>query len=82
MSDVPRDPSYYHPSTHAGQQRKHRGIEWDQVAETLSDGRVKTCHKPDCRLFVREFDDAQEPVAVVANVEMGQILTVEWRPEK
>lgn len=79
MADVPREPSFYHPSTHAGQQRKHRGISWDQVAETLAEGRVKTCHKPDCRLFVREFEDEDRPIGVVASVECGEILTVEWR---
>jgi len=77
--EVPRNPAFYHPSTHAGQQRKHRGIEWGQVSQTITDGRVKNSHKEDCKLFVREFENTTKPVGVVANVENGHILTIEWR---
>jgi len=79
MSDVPREPEFYHPTTHAGQQRKDRGIEWVQVSKTLADGRVKTSHKKCCRLFIREFEGLDKPVGVVADVTNGEIVTVEWR---
>lgn len=76
---VPRDPSHYHPSTHAKQMSRDRGISFSKAAETISDGEVRRTHKPKCKLFVKEFAGDDYPVGVVANVEDGHILTVEWR---
>jgi len=81
MSEIPRDPGMYHPSDHAVQQAKHRGIDWPEVAETIQEGRVKTTHKEDCCLFVRSVERKSNELAVVANIENGHILTVEWRKD-
>jgi len=81
MADVPRDPSHYYPSDHCVQRKKERDIEWHHVSETLSNGTVKTTHKDGCRLFVCDLENAKEPVGVIAHVESGRILTVQWRPE-
>jgi len=76
---IPRDPSHYSPSVHAQQQRRHRGIDWEVVSETIQDGEVLDRHEDDCVLFVRDYEQLQAPVGVVANYEMGVIITVEFR---
>lgn len=79
MSEIPRDPSHYSLSTHAHQQARWREIDYRLIADTIKDGNIKNSHKDNCKLFIREYEFAQHPVAVVANYEMGVIITVEWR---
>lgn len=79
MADVPRDPSFYYPSTHATVRKKERNIPWDKVSETLAEGRLQESWKDDCKLFLKHFEGDDLPVGVVANYECGEILTVEWR---
>jgi len=76
---IPRDPSHYSPSVHAQQQRRHRGIDWEIVAETIQDGEVRNSHDDDCVMFVQEYEQLQAPVGVVVDYEMGVIITIEWR---
>jgi hypothetical protein len=77
--DVPRDPSFYSPTTHAGQQAKHRNIGWDTVAETIETGDVKPSHKQNCCLFVKEYPTLENAVGVVANYKDGVVITIEFR---
>jgi hypothetical protein len=77
--DVPRDPEAYEPTTHAMQQRKHRRIGWDTVAETIETGDVKPSHKQNCCLFIKEYATLEHPVGVVANYEDGVVITIEFR---
>lgn len=79
MTDISRNPEDYSPTTHAGQQAKHRNIHWDYVAEAIREGEIQQSHKEDCVIFVREFVSKDDPVGVVANVENGAIITVEYR---
>jgi len=76
---IPRDPSHYSPSVHAGQQRKHRGIDWEIVADTIQHGEVLDKHEDDCVMFVQEYEQLQAPVGVVANYKMGVLITIEFR---
>jgi hypothetical protein len=76
--NVPRDPSHYSPSIHAGQQRKHREIPWDAVAATLREGEVRPSAKPSCRVFVARPTWTEGPVRVIANPECGEIVTIAW----
>lgn len=73
QSQPPRDPSFYSPTIHAGQQAKDRGIEWGRVASVIEGGEVRETHKPDCVLFVGET------VRVVADETNGDIVTVTYR---
>ena len=75
MSTTPRDPSEYSPTTHAGQQAKHRGIDWERVADAIEHGEVRDTHKSGNVLFV---EDAPDSVGVVADTETCEILTVAW----
>lgn len=79
--NIPRNPSYYSPSTHAKQQRKHRDIPWELVAETIETGELIGDHRQDCEKFIEEFEGVDLPVCVVVNYEMGVVITVEWRYE-
>ena len=79
MTEISRNPEDYRPTTHAGQQAKHRDIDWQHVAETIREGDIKNSHKENCVLFVKEFISKDKPVGVVANVEDGAIITVEYR---
>lgn len=77
-ADVPRNAEHYWPSIHAKDQRRYRGIDWPDVSATLQHGTVKNSHEEDCKLFVRDCGYAR-PVGVVANVETGEIVTIEYR---
>lgn len=77
--EIPRDPEAYRPTTHAGQQAKHRRIGWEYVAETIREGEIKPSHKENCVVFVREFISKDKPVGVVANYADGAVITVEYR---
>lgn len=79
MSEVPRDPSEYSPTTHAAQRAKYRGIEWHYVAETIREGETRQSPKEDCTLLVKEWHKYEHPVGVVVNYESGEILTVMFR---
>jgi len=79
MSDVPRDPGLYHPTDHAVQQAKYRGIDWPEVAKCIQTGRIKNSHKDHCKLFIMAVEHREKPLAIVANTNDGRILTVEWR---
>ena len=79
MSGISRDPSHYSPTTHAKQQRKHRGIDWQYVAETIKEGSINPSPKDDCVLFIQEFISEKKPIGVVANYVDGVIITVEYR---
>lgn len=76
---VPREPKHYFPSVHAIDRAKARGIDWDIVSKTIQDGEIKKSHKDGCRLFVKDYQHTDNPVGVVANIETGEILTVQWR---
>jgi len=78
---VSRNPEDYHPTTHAVDRAKTRCIDWPIVASTIKDGELKNSHKDGCKLFVDEFEFLDNPVGVVANVDSGEILTVEFRKE-
>jgi len=79
MSEIPRDPEFYHPSDHAVQQAKYRNIDWVDVAKTIQEGEIKATHKDNCHLFIKEFHYTDKPVGVVANTKQGKIITVEFR---
>jgi len=76
---VPREPKHYFPSVHAIDRAKARGIDWDIVSKTIQEGEIKKSHKDGCRLFVKDYQHTDNPVGVVANIESGEILTVQWR---
>lgn len=78
MDSISRNPSDFSPTTHAKQQRKHRNIDWDAVADAIQEGEVKQSHKDDCVIFVHDCGYT-DPVGVVANVVEGAILTIEFR---
>jgi len=77
--NVSRQPKSYQPTTHAGQQAKHRDIGWQYVAETIKEGEITDSHKDDCVVFVREFISKEKPIGVVVNHVDGVIITVEYR---
>jgi len=79
MSEIPRNPGEYEPTTHAGQQAKHRNIDWQYVAETIKEGEIEDSLKENCVVFVREFISKDDPVGVVVNHVDGVIITVEYR---
>jgi hypothetical protein len=79
MSGVPRDPEYYHPTTHAIQQRRERDIEWPWVSQAIADGELRTSHKPNCWLFITDVPFEPNPVYCVASEETGEIVTIGWR---
>lgn len=81
MTNIPRNPNFYYPSTHAVQQQKHRDIRWELIAETIRTGELKGSHKENCELFVKDFTHTNHPVGVVANYVEGEVITVEWRYE-
>lgn len=76
---VPRNPEEYHPTVHAVDRAKSRGIDWVLVSKTIQEGEVKRSHKDGCRLFINDYHHTDDPVGVVANVESGEIVTVQWR---
>jgi len=76
---VPREPDHYHPTTHCIDRVKQRDINWEFVSQTIQHGTVKNSHREGCKLFIQDFQGLSDPVGVVANVETGHILTVEWR---
>jgi len=79
MNEIPREPGHYHLSLHAKQQRRHRDITLAHVRETLQNGTLKNSHEENCKLFVQEFSEKDNPVAIVANYDIGKIITVEYR---
>ena len=81
MTDVSRNPRDYHPTVHAIDRAKTRGISFEVVAETIREGEVRPSHKDGCVLFVREFLDKNKPIGVVANRESGEVITVEHRKD-
>lgn len=80
-SQVPREPSNYQPTTHAVQQSKHRKIDFKDVAQVIQEGATRPTHKDDCYLFISELPHYNDPIGVVANIQNGNILTVEYRRE-
>lgn len=71
MTDIPRDPGFFHPTVHCQQQRRDRGLEWDEVSHAIQYGELsESWSKEDCWLFYTDSCTA------VANVENGAILTV------
>lgn len=81
MSDIPRDPSAYHPTVHCIDRHKKRGIDLPDIAATIQTGEIKDSHEPGCSLFVKEFEYYPKPIGVVANTQTGEIVTVEYRGE-
>jgi hypothetical protein len=79
MTEIPRDPEFYYPSEHAVLRKRRREIPWPKISKTLANGRIKNSHEDNCKLFLKQFDDDDLPVGVVANYECGEIVTVEWR---
>lgn len=76
---VSRDPSDYHPTTHAGQRAKERNIAFDDVATTIRDGERRDAMGEDCWLFVHEIDDYDRPIGVHVDASTGSIITIEYR---
>jgi hypothetical protein len=79
---VPRDPSSYHPSDHAVQQKRWRDISWEQVALTIESGSAHQTPQEDRVLFVQDFPDEEDPIGVIAIPDIGEIVTVEWRTKE
>lgn len=79
-TEVPRERSYYSPTTHAGQQRKDRGIEWDWVGQTIENGGVKDGEKRNVVVFTYNIH-GEGNVRVVASIANGDILTITWESE-
>jgi transcriptional/translational regulatory protein YebC/TACO1 len=75
---VSRDPSDYEPTNHALQRAKYRGIDLELVAETIEQGECRESHEDDCKVFVNDFEHTDNPVRVVANVEMQSVITAAW----
>jgi hypothetical protein len=76
---VSRDPNDYYKSVHAFQQSKDRNIKNEEIAQTIANGEIKDSHKEGCKLFVNDYWYTDNPVGVVADIESGKIITVEWR---
>jgi hypothetical protein len=79
MSKIPRDPEFYHPSEHARIRKRERDMSWDKVSNTIQNGRVKNAKGENCKLFVAEYEQDENPVGVMANVDNGEIITVQYR---
>lgn len=79
QTQIPRDPSHYRLSIHAGQRRVERDIPKEAIADTIETGEVRHTNHENKRLFVKQYPGDEYPVGVVANVEDGEIVTVEWR---
>jgi hypothetical protein len=75
---VKRDPEYFWPSVHSIQQKKARGIGWDDVSETIQHGEAKPTHKENVWLYIHDCG-YQKLVGVVASNDNGEILTIEFR---
>jgi len=78
---VPRDPSSYHPSDHAVQQKRWRDISWEQVANTIESGTAHQTPQEDRVLFIKDVGES-DPVGVIAIPDIGEIVTVEWRTKE
>ena len=76
---IPRDPSHYHPSTHVLQQVRDREIPKQYLGETIREGDVRVTHKPNARMFVKDYPGEAHPVAVTANIVTGKVITAVWR---
>ena len=82
MSDsesIPRDPEHYWPTEHCVLRRRKRGIEWDEVSETIATGRVNNDYKNDTCVFTKEIDD--ELMYVATNHENGAITSI-WKNDE
>lgn len=79
---IPRDASHYRLSVHAGQQRVDRDIPKAAIADTLETGSIRQTHRPNVRMFTKQYPGDEWPVAVVADVVSGEILTVEMRDDR
>ena len=80
---ISRNPSDFYPSVHAQDQRKWRGIKWEDVSTTIEDGDVYQTGYGERVLIVNDFEHTEEPVGVVARPDGDEweIVTVEWRTE-
>ena len=74
---VPRDPSEYHLSIHAGQQRVHRDIPKPAIADTISTGEVETAAGDHHRKFIKQYPGDDYAIAVVVDLSDGEICTIE-----
>jgi len=79
---VPRDASHYRLSVHAGQQRVDRDIPKSAIADTLETGKISQTHRQNVKMFTKQYPGDEWPVAVVANITDGEILTVEMRDDR
>jgi len=76
---VPRNPEEYYPTEHAVLRKKKRGIEWGNVSEAISNGRLNNEHENNQCVFTKQFDDRL--LYVAANYEQGAITSV-WAEHK
>jgi hypothetical protein len=76
---VSRDPEEYWPTDRAVLRKKKRGIEWANVSEAISNGRVNKEGSDDTCVFTKQFDDRL--LYVAANFEQGAIASV-WAEHK
>jgi len=74
--DLPRDPEHYFPSDHAVIRAKEREIDTALFGDLIQDGVTQLAKNghPQYR-FIKEFDHYHDPVALVANVETGEVIT-------
>ena len=74
--NIPRDPEHYWPTDHAVIRAKRRSIDTELFAEIITDGVTQLAKNghPQHR-FIKEFEHYEEPIALVANVESGAVVT-------
>lgn len=73
----PRDPSAYSPTIHAGQRKRDRNVEWEDVADVIREGELRQTHNADRKMFVDDVDGT--PLGVVVHRDTQEIVTVEWK---
>lgn len=79
MREPPRDASHYRLTVHAAQKHKERGISKDLIAETIREGITQLASGgwPKVR-FIHHPAGVNDPIAVVADAEDKEIVTVYW----
>jgi hypothetical protein len=75
-SNVPRDPEHYFPTEHAVLRKRRRGINWEQVSDAITEGRVHNRDANETCVFIHNTSDGM--LYVAANHVTGAIATVAW----
>ena len=78
--DVSRNPRDYHPTVHAIDRAKSRGIEFNTIAEIIRDGELINGRgeNAETRYFLKEFPNMGVSIGVVVNPDTGDVVTVRY----